>query len=166
MQDLVKEVSYLLRDKGLMLATAESCTGGLISAAMTELSGSSAVFDRSFITYSNEAKIDMLGVSAQTLDKFGAVSAETAQEMAIGTLKKSRANIVIAVTGIAGPTGGTAEKPVGLVYTAIGLGHKDSKNEINVFKCNFEGNRTEIRNHTVYKALSEVKNILERALCD
>lgn len=102
-----------------MAATAESCTGGMIAAALTDIAGSSAVVDRGFVTYSNEAKVDMLGVSQATLYAHGAVSKETALEMAIGALARSRAGIALSVTGIAGPDGGTAEKPVGLVWFGI-----------------------------------------------
>ncbi|WP_442753701.1 CinA family protein [Methylocystis sp. JAN1] len=103
---------------GLKVATAESCTGGLVSAAVTEIPGSSKVFDRGFVTYSNEAKIEMLGVPAATIAAHGAVSAETAQAMAHGALARSSADIAVAVTGIAGPGGGSADKPVGLVHFA------------------------------------------------
>jgi nicotinamide-nucleotide amidase len=103
---------------GLMLSTAESCTGGLIAGALTEIPGSSAVVDRGFVTYTNEAKMDMLGVNAATLKTFGAVSKETALQMVNGALFRSRSNIAVAVTGIAGPGGGSVEKPVGLVHLA------------------------------------------------
>ncbi|WP_377289085.1 CinA family protein [Rhizobium sp. SG2393] len=109
-----------LKAAGLMAATAESCTGGLIAGALTEISGSSAVVDRGFVTYSNEAKMDLLGVSADTLARVGAVSQETALEMVAGALKNSRADVAVAVTGIAGPGGGSPEKPVGLVHIAAG----------------------------------------------
>jgi nicotinamide-nucleotide amidase len=106
------------RTTGLLVATAESCTGGLVAGAITDVAGASAVFDRGFVTYSNEAKMEMLGVQSQTLRDFGAVSGETAVEMALGALARSRADIAIAITGIAGPDGGTAQKPVGLVHFA------------------------------------------------
>ena len=104
------------REKGLMLATAESCTGGMIAAALTEIAGSSAVVDRGFVTYSNAAKQSMLGVPAATLGAHGAVSAETAAAMARGAIAHSEADIAVSVTGVAGPGGGSAEKPVGLVH--------------------------------------------------
>lgn len=103
---------------GFMISTAESCTGGLIAGALTQIAGSSAVVDRGFVTYTNEAKMDMIGVSATTIDAFGAVSRETALQMAHGTLYRSSAEFAVAVTGIAGPGGGTATKPVGLVHIA------------------------------------------------
>jgi len=103
---------------GLMVSTAESCTGGLIAGALTEISGSSAVVDRGFVTYTNTAKMEMLGVQEQTLARFGAVSEETARQMVHGALFRSRAAFAVAVTGIAGPGGGSADKPVGLVHLA------------------------------------------------
>jgi nicotinamide-nucleotide amidase len=119
---LVLRLSAALRAAGKMLATAESCTGGLIAACLTDLAGSSEIFDRGFVTYSNEAKQDMLGVAAETLAEFGAVSEQTAVEMAQGALDNSAAEIAAAVTGIAGPGGGTVQKPVGLVHIAAGRG--------------------------------------------
>ncbi|TCL73707.1 CinA family protein [Rhizobium sp. BK251] len=101
-----------------MVATAESCTGGLIAGALTEISGSSAVVDRGFVTYTNTAKIEMLGVQEGTLDLVGAVSKETALQMVHGALFRSRADVAVAVTGIAGPSGGSPDKPVGLVHLA------------------------------------------------
>lgn len=106
------------RAKGLWLATAESCTGGLIAAALTEIAGASDVFDRGFVTYSNAAKCEMLGVPAELIKAHGAVSAEVARAMALGAIERSAADIAVAVTGIAGPGGGSTEKPVGLVYFA------------------------------------------------
>ena len=104
--------------RGLMVSTAESCTGGLIAGVLTEIPGSSAVVDRGFVTYTNEAKAELLGVSAATLAAFGAVSQEMALQMAHGALYRSRADVAVAVTGIAGPGGGSEEKPVGLVHLA------------------------------------------------
>jgi nicotinamide-nucleotide amidase len=108
----------ICRARGIKLVTAESCTGGLVAGALTEIAGSSDVVDRGFVTYSNEAKQEMLGVSAQTLRDHGAVSRQTAEDMARGALAHSRAQIAVAITGIAGPGGGTADKPVGLVHFA------------------------------------------------
>lgn len=108
----------IFRTRGLKLATAESCTGGLVAAALTDLAGSSDVVDRGFVTYSNAAKEAMLGVPAITLKRHGAVSAETAAAMAAGAIEHSLADIAVAITGIAGPGGGTAQKPVGLVHFA------------------------------------------------
>lgn len=107
------------RELDWMIATAESCTGGLIAGALTEISGSSAVVDRGFVTYTNQAKMDLIGVTTKTLESFGAVSRETALQMAKGALMRSDAEVAVAVTGIAGPGGGSAEKPVGLVHLAL-----------------------------------------------
>ena len=103
----------------IRLATAESCTGGLVAGAITEVPGSSAVFDRGFVTYSNQAKMDMLGVEAEAIQQHGAVSHEVALQMAIGAIVHSHADLSVAVTGIAGPGGGTTAKPVGLVHVAL-----------------------------------------------
>ena len=146
-----------LKEKQLKLATAESCTGGLIAAMITSIAGSSEIFDRGFVTYSNQAKMDMLGVQPHTLEKYGAVSAQTAEEMAAGALKNSLADIAISVTGIAGPGGGSPEKPVGTVY--IGLGHKDWQTGESV-KYQFEGTRTRIRELTAQESLERILKIL------
>jgi nicotinamide-nucleotide amidase len=113
-----RRVLALSRAKKLRIATAESCTGGLVAAALTEIAGSSDVVECGFVTYSNEAKQKILGVPAAMLARYGAVSAETAAAMATGALKNSRANLSVAITGIAGPGGGSKQKPVGLVYFA------------------------------------------------
>ena len=118
LRKLATRVLASCRARGLKIATAESCTGGLVAAVLTEIAGSSDVFDRGFVTYSNEAKRELLGVPAATLKRHGAVSAETAAAMAKGALKHSVADVAIAITGIAGPGGGSKEKPVGLVYFA------------------------------------------------
>jgi nicotinamide-nucleotide amidase len=118
----------------LLLATAESCTGGMIVAALTDIPGSSSVVDRGFVTYSNDAKIEMLGVSKATLDTFGAVSSETAAEMAAGALAASRAGMALSVTGIAGPDGGSAEKPVGLVWFGTARAGRPVATEKRVFE--------------------------------
>lgn len=119
---------------GILVATAESCTGGMIISVLTDIPGSSSMVDRGFVTYSNDAKMDMLGVSADTLERYGAVSRETAIEMAQGALRKSRAGISLAVTGIAGPDGGSAEKPVGLVWFGMALDGKPVVAERVVFE--------------------------------
>ncbi len=113
-----KHVLELCRARGWRVATAESCTGGLVAAALTEIAGSSDVVDRGFVTYSNEAKAEMLGVPLSTLKRYGAVSAQTAKAMAAGALKNSHADLAVSITGIAGPGGGTKQKPVGLVHFA------------------------------------------------
>jgi len=118
-KDYPQVIVELLKSKGMTLASAESCTGGLFSGAITSIPGSSEVFDRTFVVYSNKAKIESLGVSSETIDMFGAVSEPCVREMAIGALARSRADIAVAVTGIAGPGGGSEEKPVGTVFLAI-----------------------------------------------
>ena len=118
-QDYPQVIVGLLREKGLLLAAAESCTGGLFAGEITSVPGSSEVFDRSFVTYSNEAKMEMIGVSGDTLARYGAVSEPCAREMALGALTHSRADIAISVTGIAGPGGATCDKPVGTVFFSI-----------------------------------------------
>ncbi|MGE0847272.1 MAG: CinA family protein [Flavobacteriaceae bacterium] len=123
---LVAQASGLLdlcRARRLMVVTAESCTGGLVAGVLTEVAGSSDVVERGFVTYSNEAKQELLGVSAQTLEAHGAVSEQTAREMAAGALAASRADISVSITGVAGPGGGSPEKPVGLVHFAAARGN-------------------------------------------
>ena len=138
-----------LQARGWYVATAESCTGGGIAAAITDMPGSSAWFDRGFVTYSNEAKQEMLGVSAETLRRFGAVSRETVREMASAAVARSRAGLSVAVSGIAGPGGGTPEKPVGTVWIAWAHeGEVDTRCE------HFPGDRTAVRAATVDVALA------------
>ncbi len=141
---------------GLMVSTAESCTGGLIAGALTEISGSSAVVDRGFVTYTNLAKMQMLGVLEETLIRFGAVSEETARQMVHGALFRSRADLAVAVTGIAGPGGGSPEKPVGLVHLAA-----KSRSGKLVHRKMLYGDigRTEIRLATIRTALQMVIEI-------
>lgn len=134
---------------GLTIATAESCTGGLIAGALTEISGSSAVVDRGYVTYSNEAKIECLGVSAALIEAHGAVSEHVAAAMAKGALDIAGVSAAIAVTGVAGPTGGSADKPVGTVW--FGLAHSD---KVHAERYIFKGlSRTEVRLATVQQAL-------------
>ena len=155
--DLADQLLTKLKNKKWKLVTAESCTGGMISTAITDKAGSSAVFERGFVTYSNQAKIDCLGVSATTLEKHGAVSLQTAEEMAKGALDNSEAKISIAVTGIAGPDGGTAQKPVGLVY--IGYGIKGGIVQAKAF--NFTGmNREDVRLNTTKEAFKILLSLL------
>ena len=148
--DLASALLQVCQQRGIMLATAESCTGGMIIAALTDIAGSSAVVDRGLITYSNEAKMEMLGVSAATLQAHGAVSRETVLEMAAGALARSRAGLALAVTGIAGPGGGSPEKPVGLVWFGIALRGGPVAAELNMFADN---GRDFIRRETVRHAL-------------
>jgi nicotinamide-nucleotide amidase len=142
----------------ILVATAESCTGGMIISLLTDIPGSSSMVDRGFVTYSNEAKIDMLGVSEETLEKHGAVSAETAYEMAEGALKNSRAGITLAVTGIAGPDGGSAEKPVGLVWFGMARFGKSVVTESRQF---LNLGRDYIRRETVKHALNMGLKVLD-----
>ncbi len=137
-----------------IIVGAESCTGGLIAAVLTSVSGSSAWVDRGFVTYSNEAKMEMLGVSSTTLDAFGAASVETAREMAIGALKASRATMAYSVTGVAGPTGGTTAKPVGMVC----FGFATSEG-VKSFTHHFKGDRSAVREQSVNFVLSELAHV-------
>ena len=138
---LATELGAALKARGYMLVLAESCTGGMVAEVITSVAGSSAWFDRGYVTYSNQAKIDMLGVSAQTLETFGAVSEQIAVEMAFGALKHSQAHIAGSITGIAGPDGGTADKAVGTVCFAWA---EINQPTITMTK-NFDGNRRKIR---------------------
>lgn len=153
---LAIELGVALKARGFMLALAESCTGGMVAEAVTSVSGSSAWFDRGFVTYSNIAKIEMLGVSNQTLKDFGAVSEETAVEMALGTLKNSHAQIAGSITGIAGPDGGTAEKPVGTVCFA--WAEEGLPAQVTTHK--FHGSREEIRQQAAITMMAELINRL------
>jgi nicotinamide-nucleotide amidase len=144
------------RSKGIMLATAESCTGGLIAAALTAIAGSSDVVDRGFVTYSNQSKNEMIGVPMALIDTHGAVSEEVARAMADGTLARSRAAIVVSVTGVAGPGGGSAEKPVGLVCFGLARTGKPVVSERHVFP----GDRTAIRAATVAHAFKMIRAAL------
>ncbi len=134
----------------ILSATAESCTGGMIIALLTDIPGSSSMVDRGFVTYSNDAKMEMLGVSAETLAEHGAVSEETAREMAEGALERAHAGIALAVTGIAGPDGGSAEKPVGLVWFGVAVEGKPVVAEKRLF---MNLGRDYIRRETVRHAL-------------
>ncbi|KQZ96613.1 damage-inducible protein CinA [Mesorhizobium sp. Root157] len=151
MGDLTSRFLQACQRHGVLAATAESCTGGLIIAAMTDIPGSSSTVDRGFVTYSNEAKVDMLGVAAATLDAYGAVSSQTAHEMAKGALERSRAGIALAVTGIAGPDGGSADKPVGLVWFGLARSGMPVVTEKRVFD---NRGRDFIRRETVRHALT------------
>ena len=142
-----REVVQKLIEKGITVATAESCTGGKIASAITDVPGSSSIFGYGMVTYSNDAKMKILGVKEETLKRVGAVSEETAYEMAEGLKKLSEADVAVSVTGIAGPGGGSELKPVGLVY--MGLAYN---NQIYVKKNQFSGDRDEVRNQTVAEA--------------
>ena len=146
---LAAELVERCAQQGIMVATAESCTGGMIAAAITDIAGSSAVLDRGLVTYSNQAKMEMLGVRAEIIDRHGAVSEETARAMVEGALRHSRAQLAVAVTGIAGPGGGSSDKPVGLVHLAVGR----SGGTISTRRVVFAGDRRAVRIATVETAL-------------
>jgi nicotinamide-nucleotide amidase len=145
----IETLAQMLRERGLHLATAESCTGGLIAAACTSIAGSSDWFERGFVTYSNEAKTELLGVPHTLIERHGAVSAEVARAMAEGALIHSQAELSVAVTGIAGPSGGTPGKPVGTVWLA--LARRGEAAQATLLQLN--GNRSEVREQTVDRAL-------------
>lgn len=154
--ETIEEVVFkILKKNKMKVAFCESCTGGLISSKFTRIPGASEVFDRAYITYSNLSKMEDLGVSKDTLDKYGAVSKETALEMAKGLLNKTSVDVALSVTGIAGPSGGTETKPVGLVY--IGICTKDSSK---VVESLFGGDRVSIQNRAYLKAFNELRKFL------
>jgi PncC family amidohydrolase len=154
MFEVAKKLVDICISKNLRIAVAESCTGGMLSSAITSVSGSSIVFDRGFITYSNESKIDLLDINTELLKDYGAVSPITASEMAIGAIKRSLADITVSITGIAGPNGGTPEKPIGLVYFATCTHDKTESHE-----KRFIGSRQEIRELATIFALELLLNI-------
>lgn len=153
---LAEQAGQLLKTHRFMLTTAESCTGGQIAEAITQIAGSSQWFERGFVTYSNTAKQEMLGVKKTTLEKAGAVSAETVIEMAEGALQHSHAQVSIAVTGIAGPGGGSKDKPVGTVWLAWALPDKPIQTIIK----HFNGDRQTIRTQTTIFALQRLIELL------
>lgn len=154
--EIEKRIGKMLKERGLKIAVAESCTGGLISSRITDISGASDYFEAGITTYSNVSKIRLLNVPKDTIDRYGAVSEETAKSMAEGVKKTLHADIGVSVTGIAGPTGGTEGKPVGTVF--IGLATKQA---IYVRKFFFDGNRLEIRRKTSDAAFMLVEEYLE-----
>ncbi len=146
---LAADVVSACRARGWRVATAESCTGGLVAAALTAIAGASDVVERGFVTYSNEAKIEMLGVARETIAAHGAVSAETTLAMARGAVARAAADLAVSITGVAGPGGGTAQKPVGLIY----LGVVAKGGGVKVERRVFPGDRTEIRQAALIRAL-------------
>ena len=154
---LLNKISIILKKQNLKIATAESCTGGLIAHTLTNLSGSSDYFDRGVVSYSNKSKIELLGVPEKLIDKYGAVSNPVAKAMADGIRVKSEVDIGISTTGIAGPTGGTKEKPVGLVFIAI-----STKDNVSVKKYQFGGNRIQNKYDTCKAALDMLYDNLKR----
>ena len=155
---LVQQIADLLQQKHWMLATAESCTGGMIAAACTDLAGSSAWFERGFVTYSNEAKTDLLGVDASLIATQGAVSQAVVEAMAAGAVARSKAQVSVAVTGVAGPGGGTPDKPVGTVWLGWSVG-----GQIRSERRQFDGDRAEVRAATVQHALQTLVLLLQPA---
>lgn len=153
--DAVVKIFELLKPREWMIAAAESCTGGLIAARLTDVAGSSAYVDRGFVTYSNQAKIDLLNVPPAMIEDYGAVSAQVAEAMAKGTLETSNADVVVTTTGIAGPSGGSEGKPVGLVYICVATWEKTQ-----VHKHQFAGDRAGIRQQATDTALAHVIELL------
>ena len=152
---LTAQVAEQLLSKKLLMATAESCTGGLIAAACTDLAGSSVWFERGFVSYSNEAKTELLGVPADLIEAHGAVSEPVVRAMVEGALRHSRAQVAVAVTGVAGPGGGSPDKPVGTVW--FGWATPDG---VVTDKCCFDGDRQQVREATVQHALLRLKQLL------
>ena len=151
-----EKIVQVLKNKGYTITTAESCTGGLLAGRILNVSGASAVYNEGHITYSNEAKERLLGVSHDTLEQFGAVSEQIAAEMALGAARVASANVGLSTTGIAGPGGGTPEKPVGLVYIGCAI-----NGDVTVKECRFAGNREENRNAAVEAVLELLIDELE-----
>ena len=154
---LATDLGAALSARGWKAATAESCTGGLVAGAITDIAGSSEWFDRGFVTYSNEAKVELLGVRPETLARFGAVSEAVAREMVAGALERSEADIAVAVTGIAGPAGGSPDKPVGLVWLAWATrgGRTEAASQ------RFPGDRAAVREASVAAALLGLRERLD-----
>ncbi len=150
--EAISALGLALNKRQWKLVTAESCTGGGLAYYLTSLPGSSAWFDQGFITYSNDSKQQRLGVSAETLEKFGAVSEQTAAEMAAGALNKSSARLSIAITGLAGPDGGSLQKPVGTIWLAWKLRSQETKTK----KLSLSGDRQVIREQTIQLAIQEL----------
>lgn len=148
-----------LKEHKLTITTAESCTGGLIASKLVDISGASSVFSRGYITYSEEAKMEELGVLESSIKTYGVVSKEVASEMAIGVVRKANADVSVSITGIAGPDGGTKEKPVGLVYIACVVNGEDY-----VMKRIFQGSREEIRENAANEAISFTKDMLDKCI--
>ena len=153
--NLIQKLASQCLVRDILIVTAESCTGGLLSSLFTQEAGSSKWFDRGFVTYSNNSKIDSLGVREETLGNFGAVSQEVANEMSKGALKNSEANLGISITGIAGPGGGSLAKPVGTVYFSIA----NQKKVILEHKADFMGSRETIRKESVLFVLNKLLNL-------
>jgi nicotinamide-nucleotide amidase len=158
LESLARRVGAALLERGLMLATAESCTGGWVAQAVTAVAGSSQWFERGFVTYSNEAKQELLGVRAATLEARGAVSEATVLEMAAGALAHSRAGVALSISGVAGPAGGTPEKPVGTVWHGWALAGQSPQAR----RHHYDGDRESVRRQAVITALAGVLELLEQ----
>jgi nicotinamide-nucleotide amidase len=154
---MIEKIAKILNEKNLTISIAESLTGGMVSSKFVDYSSISSVFIEGCVTYSNDSKIKRLGVREETLKDFGAVSSQTAMEMAYGISKTSNTNIGISTTGIAGPLGGSKEKPVGLVYIGICINEKTITK-----KYNFDGNRNEIRNKATSAVINDLLEELEK----
>jgi nicotinamide-nucleotide amidase len=154
-KELAQRVGAALKESGLMLVTAESCTGGWVAMELTAIAGSSHWFERGYVTYSNAAKREELGVSEETLGRHGAVSEETAREMAAGALQRGRGQVALAITGVAGPAGGSRDKPVGTVCFAWAHGSKISSET-----RRYDGDRESVRRQSVLHALHGVLQLL------
>ncbi len=155
---LAGRVGAALQRHGRVLATAESCTGGGVAQALTAVAGSSSWFERGFVTYSNEAKQEMLGVHAETLKTFGAVSEATVREMADGALRHSRAQVTLSISGIAGPSGGTADKPVGMVCFGWAMHGRPTRTTTE----HFSGDRAQVRDQAIRCALEGLLDVLDQ----
>lgn len=158
---IVEQLAELLLKQQKQLAVAESCTGGWIAKVLTDLSGSSEWFERGFVTYSNKAKHEMLAVADSTLQQYGAVSQQTVNEMALGVLNNSDADYSLSVSGIAGPGGGTKEKPVGLVWFAWAVNENNAKKILDAKQNIFAGDRNAVREQAVYFALNELVELIK-----
>jgi len=159
LRDLAEQLGECLKAKGLKLASAESCTGGWLAKIITDIPGSSAWFTGSVVSYSNEAKQSLLGVNADTLAEFGAVSGDAVLEMSDGLFARTNADVAVSVSGIAGPDGGSEDKPVGLVW--LSWGKRDKSVFANPF--NFDGDREDVRKQSIKQALN---NLLDLLVCD
>ena len=159
LRDLAEQLGECLTSKGMKLASAESCTGGWLAKIITDIPGSSTWFVGSVVSYSNEAKQSLLGVSADTLAEFGAVSGDTVLEMSDGLFAQTDADVAVSISGIAGPDGGSDDKPVGLVW--LSWGKRDKSVFANAF--NFDGDREEVRRQSIKQAL---ENLLELLVCN
>lgn len=159
---IVEQLADLLIKNNKQLSAAESCTGGWVAKVLTDLSGSSDWFERGFVTYSNQAKHEMLGVAESTLKTYGAVSHETADEMAVGALINSHADFSLSISGIAGPSGGSTEKPVGLVWFSWAVQEKNEQAILATEKQVFDGDREAVRQQAVAYALTKLITLIEK----